>query len=323
MQMNLWGQTPLEPEEISTLIRENELGKRIVTSKMHGIKKGPSPLTEQEVEKIRLLLSVYQDGSGMLALANGLSKPGWRDFERAVAAALGGRPPKGEGQEGKNIFDVAVPIAAGLYKGISCKMRRELNRVLNRDHRVSLELSNSAQQFWDYLEKRGIDHSNYKERPAEVGIALIELVTSWHYAESSLNGGNIDLDESSYLVLSWNRGGDYQLHQFPIYLPDPTSLIWDFPYVDRNRNKKRGRKLKSITEDEEQEGRRIRGLDASGGTLFEWYGESGGQLKYFPLAETAIWSSPIFRLEPLPLPPSEYGLLAKVKQYFPKQWQAI
>jgi hypothetical protein len=82
--------------------------------------------------------------------------------------------------------------------------------------------------------------------------------------------------------------------------------FWDFPIVEKKK----------------REGRRIRGCDASGGTVFEWYGESGAQLKYYPLAETATWSSPIFQLEPPPLPPSEYGLLARVKQYFPKQWQA-
>ena len=86
----------------------------------------------------------------------------------------------------------------------------------------------------------------------------------------------------------------------------PWKPFWDFPIVKKKQ----------------REGRRIRGCDASGGTVFEWYGESGAQLKYYPLAETATWSSPIIQLEPLPLPPSEYGLLARVKQYFPKQWQA-
>lgn len=277
---------------------------------MQSNNKRPSPLTEQEVEKIRLLLSVYQDGSGMLALDNGLSIPGRRDFERAVAAALGGKPPKGEGQEGKNVFDVSVPIESGRNKGISCKMRSELNRVLKRDRRVSMELSNSAQQFWDYLKTKEIDHKNYKEKPTEVGIALIELVSSWHNAESVLNGGNIELDKSAYLVLSWNKLGNYQLHQFPIYLPDPKELLWDCPTIVRRKG------------GEEKSGKRIRGRDSSG-TVFEWYGESGGQLKYYPLAEMATWSSNIFRLEALPLPASKYGLLAKVKQYFPDQWEAI
>ncbi len=292
-----------------------------------GNSKKPSPLSKQEVEKIRLLMSVYQDGSGMLAQDNGLSRPGWRDFERAVAAALGGKPPKGEGQEGKNIFDVAVQMASGQNKGISCKMRGELNRVLKGDRRVSVEVSNSAQKFWDYLKTKGIDHANYRERPTETGIALIELVTKWHHIESYLNDGNIDLDESSYLVLSWHKKGEYQLHQFPIYLPDPKKLIWDFPTVTKKGKGKKtkpakGDKEKQVDEQpEEREGRRIRGRDTIG-TVFEWYGESGAQLKYYPLAEAASWSSDIFRLESLPSPPSEYGLLARVKQYFPKQWEA-
>lgn len=195
-------------------------------------------------------------------------------------------------------------------------MRGELNRVLQGDHRVTMELTNPAQQCWDFLGSRGIDHSNYRKKPAETGIAIIELVTSWHDAESHLNGGSIDLDESSYLVLSWNRRGGYQLHQFPIYLPDPNGLMWDFPNVARRR------KGTAQTENGEQEGRRVRGQDTSG-IIFEWYGESGAQLKYYPRSEEATWSSPIFQLEPLPLPPSAYGLLARVKQYFPKQWEAV
>lgn len=49
------------------------------------------PPTTGEVEKIRLLLSAYQDGTGMLAAENGRTLPGWRGFERSVAMALTGR----------------------------------------------------------------------------------------------------------------------------------------------------------------------------------------------------------------------------------------
>lgn len=279
--------------------------------------KRPPPLTQQEVERIRLLLSVYQDGSGMLALDNTLSRPGWRDFERAVAFALGGRPPKGEGKEGKNVFDVALPLTSDLYRGISCKMRGELNRVLDRDKRVTLELSNSAQKFWDHLQTNGLNHTNYKDRPAEVGRALIELVELWHLKESHLNGGNFDLDESYYLTLSWSKKGYYQLHQFPIHLPAPSEVVWDCPIVARGKKVL----LAGSKGVEDNRGRRIRGRDTSG-TLFEWYGESGAQLKYYPLAESAIWSSQVFQLERLPLLPSAYGLLAKVRQYFPELWEA-
>ena len=57
------------------------------------------------------------------------------------------------------------------------------------------------------------------------------------------------------------------------------------------------------------------------GRVFEWYGQSGGQLKYYPLADTATWASARFRLEPLPddLP---HGILAKAQAYFPQLWPA-
>jgi hypothetical protein len=54
------------------------------------------------------------------------------------------------------------------------------------------------------------------------------------------------------------------------------------------------------------------------GMLFEWYGESGGQLKYYPLAVNAIWSSGRFQLEPLKN--VGHGILAKVAAYFPQLW---
>jgi hypothetical protein len=67
----------------------------------------------------------------------------------------------------------------------------------------------------------------------------------------------------------------------------------------------------------------LRGRDEHG-TLFEWYGESGGQLKYYPLAESALWHSNIFRLEPLPKNWNDkHGILTKTKDYFPKLWESL
>ena len=99
--------------------------------------------TEREVERLRLILSTYQDGTGMLQVENGLTLPGWRDFERAVALAF-----NGEAQESKAIFDVLLlsQDRPHIRYGLSCKMRRELNKI-KRTGRVSLELSNSAGQF--------------------------------------------------------------------------------------------------------------------------------------------------------------------------------
>ncbi len=254
------------------------------------------PPTEREVERLRLILSTYQDGTGMLQVENGITLPGWRDFERAVALTF-----NGEAQESKAIFDVLLPDEGKPHVkyGLSRKMRRELNKI-ERTGRVSLELSNSAGQFWDYLNTKGIDQTTYRDRPSEVGVSLIEVVESWHHAISIKHGGIIDLTKSSYLVLSWNQSRYYQLHQFPLAMPNPYDLHWHFP------TKKGG-----------DRGRRLAGDDDSS-VLFERYGESGGQLKYYPLADTAIWSSAIFQLEPLP--DIEYGILNRAAAYFPEKW---
>lgn len=257
--------------------------------------KSPTP---REVERIRLILSTYQDGTGMLVQAKDKTLPGWRDFERAVALALGG-----EVRESKSIFDVLLPTnQPNINVGLSCKMRCELDRI-NRDGRVAMELSNSAGKFWAYLNAKGINQSNYKRRPADVGTALIELVHQWHDVLSTKRGGNVDVESSSYLVLSWNKDGWYQLHQFSLQLPNPQNLEWHVPQLTRKGTETRARCLRG---------------DDSAGTLIEWYGESGGQLKYYPLAQTAIWSSARFQLEPLA--DAQQGMLAKVVAYFPNLW---
>jgi hypothetical protein len=109
------------------------------------------PPTPGEAEKIRLLLSTYQDGTGMLTLKDSRGRPlpgtfpGWRDFERSVALAL-----TGTASESKEIFDVVLARPGALDSdpkyGLSCKMRSELNRV-GRDGRATIEVSNSAGKF--------------------------------------------------------------------------------------------------------------------------------------------------------------------------------
>jgi hypothetical protein len=252
----------------------------------------------------RLILSSYQDGTGQQALSGSKrTLPGWRDFERAVAATV-----NGEAQESKYIFDVmvAIPGIPGIKYGISCKMRSELDTIA-RKGRVTMELSNSANKFSRALQAKGIEVAHYRANPREVGESLIQLVKSWHEAVSIANGGEIDLQRSSYLVLSWNEKREiYQLHQFALELPDPSNLTWHFP----TKKTRKG----------EEPAARLCGDDEKG-TIFEWYPSAGGQLKYFPLASDALWASEVFRLEPLPFASDEeYGILARARKYFPMQW---
>ncbi len=260
--------------------------------------------TKKEFELFRLILSTYQDGSGQQSLGDESTLPGWRDFERSVALAF-----NGEAQENKFIFDVLLPDnkRAGVYFGVSCKMRRTLNDT-KRTGRVTIELSNSSGKFWGRLGQSGIHQQNYKEKPLEVAQALIRQANEWQDIVGLAQNGAIDLSKSFYLALSWNAKNEYQLFKFPLSLPEPTSLIWDFP---------------TLKSDESKFGRRLRGRDHLG-TLLEWYGESGGQLKYYPLVDKALWKSKIFNLETLPNGwEKKHGILAKAKDYFPHLWKTL
>lgn len=253
------------------------------------------PPTAQEVERLRLVLSTYQDGTGQLVFENNISLPGWRDFERSVALVFGG-----QAQESKAIFDVLLPDPTrnAVYYGLSCKMRETL-RYVERTGRVTIEVSNSAGKFWGALRANELNEANYESNPEKAGRALIELVESWHRSVSIGMSGNVDLAGSFYLVLQWEKkSGYYQLFQLPLQLPHYQTLRWHIV------------------------SRRLVGNDAQG-VIFEWYGYSGGQLKYYPFANSAIWKSDRFKLEPLPKNNVEYGILRKVAEYFPDLWTAV
>ena len=117
-------------------------------------------------------------------------------------------------------------------------------------------------------------------------------------------GAEIDLEGSFFIVLLWNAKGFYQLFQFPLELPNPKHLHWHFPSANKGRA-----------------GRHLRGEDEHG-KLFEWYGESGGQLKYYPRVSQTIWKSEPFQLEPLP-PNTPDGILSKVQAYYPFQLATV
>jgi transcriptional regulator with XRE-family HTH domain len=250
------------------------------------------PPTPGEFEKLRLLLSVYQDGTGQYGDA-----PGWRDFERLVALFL-----DGTAVENKAIFDIEVPDEnrPNVKCGIACKMRRELS-YLERRGRLTLELSNSNQKFWNELEANGINRTRFRERPTDVGRLIVGLIEKWQDAVSLRQGGDIDLSLSSYLVLTYDgRRGIYVIHWLPLALPDPMTLDWSFP-----------------------SDKRLLGTDpTSGDKIFEWFYDSGAQLKYFPHSATARWASPKFMLEPLPADARSNTVLTRAQVYFPQQWAA-
>ena len=250
------------------------------------IERHPKP---NEVERIRLLLSTFQDGGGMLKHKGG-TLPGWRDFERVIAATFSGHT-----LETKSVYDVIINSSADdLCYGISCKMRGTLAEV-ERKGRVTMELSNASGEFWTQIKQHEIAQENYHLFPEIVGSILLAVVGKWH-TEIKNNGKKIDPVLSCFLTLQWDeKNGLYQLFQFPIHLPSASDISW---------------KVK---------GRKLVGYDRSG-ILFEWYGFSGGQLKYYPSVTQAIWNSATFFLEPLP-PTIDFTLQSKAKVYFPTAWE--
>lgn len=268
-----------------------------------GISLVNQPPSKSEMEQLRLILSTYQDGSGMLATENGGSLPGWRDFERAVAVVFGGI-----NQENKSIFDVLIPDPTNisLFYGVSCKMRSELKRV-SKDGRITIELSNSSKKFKDYIYRQGVSENEYRHKPTEVGIALVQLIEQWKEQHNISRGGNIDLSQSCYLSLLYDRiTGEFQLFWIPIQLPDPTTLNWYYTVNSKSKQFANGGHLNG---------------DDDKGRLFEWYGDSGGQLKYYPQISSAKWISSIFHLESIPQNQIYLGLKMRAQSYFPDLWQ--
>lgn len=220
--------------------------------------------------------------------------PGWRDFERTIAIGL-----NGIALESKYIYDVLLrnPEEEDRFFGVSCKMRGMLSQV-DRDGRVTIELSNASGEFWDVLKPLSIDQQNYQNFARIVGKTIVECVEGWHYREGIENGGKIETQRSIFLVLQYHpKKKIYQLFQFPILLPDPNTIEWRV------------------------EGRRLFGIQ-NNVIIMEWYGFSGGQLKYYPHYRSATWISQKFELEPIPTN-IENGIINKAKGYFPEKWSKL
>ena len=258
--------------------------------------------TENEVERLRLLLSTYQDGTGMNKSKNGGTLPGWRDFERACAPTF-----NGVAVENKFFVDVIFQLEHDppSFYGIDCKMRREL-RSVEKKGIIYIEVTNAAKLLWSHLYSKGITETNFRNNPELAGSSLIEAVELLKKSSSSsYPDGAIDVNHSYYFVLLWDQEGDYQLFQLPLTLPNPGNMQWTC-YIS--------------TRSDGTETSRLAGESAAG-VLYEWYGESGGQFKYYPSVDSALWKSQKFRLEPLPSN-VEHGVIAKAKAYFPELWDA-
>lgn len=259
------------------------------------------PPSTKEIERLRLVLSTYQDGTGMeRGVGQVRTLPGWRDFERACAIVF-----NGVAAENKYFLDIVLPLSSDppVFYGLDCKMRRELRRVETR-REIYVEVTNAAKLLWGHLNSIGINESNMAETPQLAGDALLDAIEHLkHNSARAYPQGPIDISQSYYFVLLWDQIGEYQLFQLPIALPRPDDLVWAY-HVNRRRNGAETTRLVGTLHSQ---------------TLYEWFGQSGGQFKYYSVTDSAIWHSAKFRLEPLP-EDTEEGIIAKARNYFPELW---
>jgi len=244
-------------------------------------------MNADEVERIRLALSTFRDGSGQFVKSISAYMPGYLDFERATALVCGGGT-----SEDKSIFDVTVPVPDGLPFGISCKM--SVSQPIN--HKASfMELSNSQKKFSDEFDRLGID---WRSEPEYAGPAVVELVTAWHMAAAQ----NYDIPRSRYLVVSHDK----MWEQFQL-LCYPLDLTLADPYEDVEWCNE-GSGPSTVAGYISHGQRRHR--------LWQLFQRSGGQLKYYPPLEWSDWISSTFCLEEPPIK----SIMEKVEEYFPGRW---
>ncbi len=243
------------------------------------------PLSPDELEALRLVLSTYRDGSGQNQTKVG-SMPGFRDFERGLASIVGG-----SAAENKGVFDVIRTVPGGRGYGVSCKMAQF---PTSSKEAAFAELSNAAAKFRAHLLGLQV---NWVTEPGLAGPALIGLVTSWHKADAVTHG--LDLEASRYAILSrssnWN---EFQLSAYPLdlYRSNPIGDIqWESTktridgFVDINSRRH---------------------------LLWQWYPNSGGQLKWWPPLAWADWATDRFTLEKPPsILPTD-----RAREYFPDLW---
>jgi hypothetical protein len=264
------------------------------------IDREPTPV---EFERLRLLLSTFQDGTGSLPGETG-TLPGGFQFEVSLAMALGGRPTFKKGK-----FDVVLssPDSDATQYGLSCKMKEDLRGLPTRK-RVYIEESNSPAKTWEHLHKFDISKETLETRAFDAGRILLDRFKALHRdASHDPVFGSIDTSKSSLVFLSYDRRDrNYQIYWFPLTCVQTRDLVRCEVQTEKNGK--------------QTDLRSLRGYDADG-MLFEWYHSSGGQFKLYPPVSKATWHSPIFQLEPLPTG-IQTGLAARASQYFQQKWQA-
>jgi hypothetical protein len=170
-----------------------------------------------------------------------------------------------------------------------------------------MELTNSPAKLWGPLTNAGISEEDFRnqQHAQAIGDSILQTVHSWHVAakaqfDAQTHGQTLLLNDSVYLTVSYKTAKttgnrEYQLHSFGLNFPQ--NIVWAY----KSPKCLTGSDPAFLAED-----------------LFDWYGLSGGQLKYYPRASSAKFASARFSLRQATTMP----LGDRAARYWPAEWLA-
>lgn len=265
----------------------------------------PSP---SDIERLRLLISVFRDGTGNQRETASTSRADWRQLERCVAEYVGAI-----GGEDKQIFDVIAPNKSNnkLFYGLSVKSKQLPIKgfdLLRSTGRVYMEIANSPAKFWDVLnEELSLREDDFRSQKyaEKIGNCILDTVERWHLEgksnfEKTNANSTLDIASSFYFCISLSQPVDGVETRFRVdtfELKYPKNLIWKY-----------------------KSSKCLSGFDPSNPSesVVDWYALSGGQLKYYPKAADAKFRSPEFTLHT----PEILSITARAKLYWPSEARA-
>jgi len=159
---------------------------------------------KQEIERLRQLLGHYYHEARITSLFF----PNHSILRKIIAEAFG--------IPGNKLYDTPdiIQINDLTYKIV-------INPFLFREGGFSgvKEMRYPFRAYWEYLSEFNVNIENYRENPAIVGVASVDLLYK--------SDGNLDLSKSSFLYLHIGEGNRGQLSQYS-YFVDPQRLRWYF-----------------------------------------------------------------------------------------------
>lgn len=322
---------------------------------------GNSGLTESEFEKLRLLLSVFQDGTGMLStedqdkLYARLSGKAYRKTPKKIEEE---QPPYSVTQQqlamfnsassslltsalqeksqrtlpGWRDFERAVALA---FDGIALESKAIVDVVLPLGDGTFYGLSCKSRAMLNEAKKPG-GRVNIEVSNASGGFwesVYDKGVTQANYLQENnptiIGKALIELVGKWHKEVDITQGGLINISKSSylvlLYNSKGVYQLFQFPLSFPKSGELSWSVPMRIPRDLTKAPiprKCLVATDNSGGKVLEWYFNAGGQLKYYPLTSSAIWVSKEFSLEPLPQG-TKHGILSKVEEYFPYIWNKI